>query len=64
LLQKKPKPLTKKKKVAEKAPVDGIQIDNLGEINQPKNETIKEEIFSYSIKIADFYYKRLSQKHV
>jgi hypothetical protein len=29
----------------------------LGEINQPKNETIKEEIFSYSIKIADFYYK-------
>jgi len=54
---KKSKTFNEEKKVAEKAPVDGIQIDNLGEINQPKNETIKEEIFSYSIKIADFYYK-------
>ena len=54
---KKAKTFNEEKKVAEKAPVDGIQIDNLGEINQSKNETIKEEIFSYSIKIADFYYK-------
>ena len=54
---KKAKTFNEEKKVAEKAPVDGIQIDNLGEINQPKNEIIKEEIFSYSIKIADFYYK-------
>jgi len=54
---KKAKTFNEEKKVAEKAPVDGIQIDNLGEINQPKNETINEEIFSYSIKIADFYYK-------
>ncbi len=54
---KKAKTFNEEKKVAEKAPVDGIQIDNLGEINQPKNETIKEEIFSYSIKIADFYYE-------
>ena len=54
---KKAKTFNEEKKVAEKAPVDGIQIDNLGEINQLKNETIKEEIFSYSIKIADFYYK-------
>ena len=54
---KKAKTFNEEKKVAEKAPVDGIQIDNLWEINQPKNETIKEEIFSYSIKIADFYYK-------
>ena len=54
---KKAKTFNEEKKVAEKAPVDGIQIDNLGEINQPKKETIKEEIFSYSIKIADFYYK-------
>ena len=54
---KKAKTFNEEKKVAEKAPVDGIQIDNLGEINQPKNETIKEKIFSYSIKIADFYYK-------
>jgi hypothetical protein len=54
---KKAKTFNEEKKVAEKAPVDVIQIDNFGEINQPKNETIKEEIFSYSIKIADFYYK-------
>ena len=54
---KKAKTFNEEKKVAEKAPVDGIQIDNLGEINQPKDEIIKEEIFSYSIKIADFYYK-------
>jgi len=54
---KKAKTFNEEKKVAEKAPVDGIQIDNLGEVNKPKNETIKEEIFSYSIKIADFYYK-------
>ena len=54
---KKAKTFNEEKKVAEKAPVDGIQIDNLGEVNQLKNETIKEEIFSYSIKIADFYYK-------
>ena len=56
-IAKKAKTFNEEKKVAEKAPVDGIQIDNLGEINRPKNETIKEEIFSYSIKIADFYYK-------
>ena len=49
--------LVKEKKVAEKAPVDGIQIDNLGDDNQKKKETAKEEIFSYIIKIADFYYK-------
>jgi hypothetical protein len=54
---KKAKTFNEEKKVAEKAPVDGIQIDNLGEINQPKKENIEEEVFSYSIKIADFYYK-------
>jgi hypothetical protein len=54
---KKAKTFNEEKKVAEKAPVDGIQIDNLGEINQQQKEVIKKEIFSYSIKIADFYYK-------
>ena len=54
---KKAKTFKEEKKVAEKAPVDGIQIDNLGEINQQKKEALKEEFFSYSIKIADFYYK-------
>ena len=54
---KKAKTFKEEKKVAEKVPVDGIQIDNLGEINQQKKEAIKEEFFNYSIKIADFYYK-------
>ena len=56
-IAKKTKTFEEEKKVAEKAPIDGIQIDNLGEINQPKKEAIKKEFFSYSIKIADFYYK-------
>ena len=56
-IAKKAKTFSEEKKVAEKAPVDGIQIDNLGDDNQQKKETAKEEIFSYTIKIADFYYK-------
>ena len=54
---KKAKTFNEEKKVAEKVPVDGIQIDNLGEINQQKKEAAKKEIFSYTIKIADFYYE-------
>jgi hypothetical protein len=56
-IAKKAKTFSEEKKVAEKAPVDGIQIDNLGDDNHQKKETAKEEIFSYTIKIADFYYK-------
>jgi hypothetical protein len=56
-IAKKAKTFNEEKKVAEKAPVDGIQIDNLGDVNQLKNEAKKDNIFSYSIKIADFYYK-------
>jgi hypothetical protein len=56
-IAKKAKTFNEEKKVAEKAPVDGIQIDNLGEVSPQKKEVKKEEIFSYSIKIADFYYK-------
>ena len=56
-IAKKAKTYNEEKKVAEKAPVDGIQIDNLGDVNQLKNKAKKDNIFSYSIKIADFYYK-------
>jgi len=56
-IAKKAKTYNEEKKVAEKAPVDGIQIDNLGDVNQLINEAKKDNIFSYSIKIADFYYK-------
>ena len=54
----KSKTFEEEKKVAQKAPIEGIQISNLsGDIkNQIKTE--KEKKFSYSIKVADFYYKK------
>ena len=42
--------------VAEKAPVDGILINDLNK-KKVQNNKIKNKKFSYSIKIADFYYK-------
>jgi len=56
-IAKKAKTFEEEKKVAEKAPVDGIQIDNLGVIKEQETEIVKNNIFNYSIKIADFYYK-------
>ena len=56
-IAKKAKTFKEEKKVAEKAPVDGIKIDNLGNSNLQKKEASRDKIFKYSIKIADFYYK-------
>jgi hypothetical protein len=56
-IAKKAKTFEEEKKIAEKAPIDGIQIDNLGIENLQKNDSTKEKFFNYSIKIADFYYK-------
>jgi len=56
-IAKKAKTFKEEKNVAEKAPVDGIKIDNLGENIVQKKEIVKDNIFNYSIKIADFYYK-------
>ena len=53
---KKAKTFEEEKKVAEKAPVDGITIDNLGQEKEIKIKN-KQQNFLYSIKIADFYYK-------
>ena len=53
---KKAKTFEEEKNVAEKAPVDGIIIDNLGSSNNKEKE-IKINKFSYMIKVADFYYK-------
>ena len=54
---KKAKTFDEEKNVAQKAPVDGITIDNLGA--EKKKELLKtaKSNFLYSIKIADFYYK-------
>ena len=58
---KKTKTFDQEKKVAEKAPIDGIQILDLG---IPKNDTkkkVENKKFSYSIKVADFYYKKTAE---
>ena len=55
-IAKKAKTFEEEKNVAEKAPVDGIKIDDLGNSNQPKKVSLKKNKFQYSIKIADFYY--------
>ena len=55
-IAKKAKTYDEEKKVAEKAPVDGIEIDNLG-ISENSIKKIKKPKFSYFIKIADFYYE-------
>ena len=52
---KKAKTFDEEKSVAEKAPVDGIKIDNLNIVKKEK-KLMKESFFSYSIKVADFYY--------
>ena len=53
---KKTKTFEEEKKVAEKAPIDGIQIKDLNETAKKKKKK-KTQSFSYSIKVADFYYK-------
>jgi len=60
---KKAKTFDEEKNVAEKAPVDGITIDNLGE-KKDKEIEIKKHKFLYSIKIADFYYRDSAENMV
>ncbi len=56
-IAKKAKTYEEERNVAEKAPVDGITIDNLGSKKEKKQDKIVENNFLYSIKIADFYYE-------
>lgn len=62
-IAKKAKTFDEEKNVAEKAPVDGITIDNLGTELNKKNK-VKKNNFLYSIKIADFYYKDSAENMV
>jgi len=55
-IAEKAKTFDEEKKVAEKAPVEGITIDNLG-VSKKKENNITKQKFLYSIKIADFYHK-------
>ena len=59
-IAKKAKMFEEEKSVAEKAPVDGIQINDLN-VKKVKKKITKNEKFSYSIKVADFYYKDTAQ---
>ncbi len=60
---KKAKTFDEEKNVAEKAPVDGIIIDNLGSEKEKETKKVKKK-FLYSIKIADFYYKDSAENMV
>ncbi len=53
---KKAKMYDEERSVAEKAPVDGIQIKDLN-VKKTNKKVISKKNFSYSIKVADFYYK-------
>ena len=53
---KKAKIYEEEKKVANKAPVEKIVVNDLNKISK-KNNTKKTKKFNYSIKIADFYFE-------
>ena len=53
---KKAKMFEEERSVAEKAPVDGIQINDLNLNEKNKKKQKNEKNFNYSIKVADFYY--------
>ena len=63
-IAKKTKTFDEEKNVAEKAPVDGVKIDIINDTKNKSTKIIKNSIFKYSIKIADFYYKDSAESMV
>ena len=59
-IAKEAKMFEEERSVAEKAPVDGILINDLN-IKTNKKKKTKIDTFSYSIKVADFYFKDTAQ---
>ena len=57
---KKAKMFEEERNVAQKAPVDGILINDLN-VKKSKKKIKRNKNFSYSIKVADFYYKDTAQ---
>ena len=55
-IAKKAKTYDEEKKVADKAPVEDIQIKNLGEVEK-KTIKVKKDKFNYIIKVGDFYFQ-------
>ena len=56
-IAKKAKTYDEEKKVADKAPVDDIQIKQLGK-SKKKTILVKKDKFKYIIKIGDFYFEK------
>ena len=56
-IAKKTKTFDEEKNVAVKAPVDNIKIDIINNTKNKNKKIVKDNVFKYSIKIADFYYK-------
>jgi len=61
---KKSKTFEEEKRVAEKAPIDGIKISNLNLSDKTEKKLKKNSKFSYYIKVADFYYKKSARNMI
>ena len=64
---KKAKMYDEEKQVAEKAPVEGISINDLSVKKEKDKKKLKKDNFNYIIKVADFYYENtaiLMQKRI
>ena len=60
-IAKKAETFEEEKKVAEIAPVDGIKISDLTKVAESDTKNLSISEFNYSIKVADFYYKRTAE---
>ena len=60
-IAKKAKTFDEEKEIADKAPIDGIKISSLNNESQNTTKKTLNDKFSYSIKVADFYYKKTAQ---
>ena len=60
-IAKKTKTFEQEKKVAQKAPIDGIKISDLSKTKKTIKKKNQNKKFSYSIKVADFYYKKTAE---
>ncbi len=60
-IAKKAKTFEEEKEIADKAPIDGIKISSLNNESQNTTKKTLNDKFSYSIKVADFYYKKTAQ---
>jgi hypothetical protein len=54
----KAKTFDEEKEVAQKAPIEGIQISSISNKKEKLNKENSSNKISYSIKVADFYYKK------